>query len=70
MSNVYETRKSKAETRFHYDYTLIKIHKRVARFNVPIQRKTAFNGTYTFTAYAIWRDLGFNPDIFETETSD
>ena len=70
MSDEYEVRKREGETRLRISLPFSKITKGTARINVPILGQIAINYTYTFTSYAMRRDLGFNSGIFRTETSD
>ena len=35
---------------------------------VQSDEQIAINDTYSFTSYALWRDLGYNQGIFGTET--
>ena len=51
-------------------YLFLKSTKGPPGLMFPSDRQIAINSTYAFTSYALLRDLGFNPDIFLTETSE
>ena len=44
--------------------------KGAAILNVPFRRTNRYQQYLAFTSYVLRRDLGFNPDIFGTKTSD